>query len=172
MNKKLRPGFGILNSANALTTKDIQRFWEKVLIGRKNQCWPWVAGRSSTNLQEGYGCFRIGHSMKRSHRVSWYIKNGPIPVGKLVCHRCDNPICVNPNHLFIGTDKDNGHDRKIKGRNPDLTGERNGRAKIKRDDARVIRESYAAWIKNIASTYHITGANIRDIINKKIWLYD
>lgn len=76
-------------------------------------CWIWI-GRTSTN---GYGRIGIGRNKQyAAHRVSWEHYRGPIPAGMIVCHKCDTPLCINPNHLFIGTHADNARDRDRKGR--------------------------------------------------------
>lgn len=101
-----------------LTEDDIQRFWTKV--DTSGDCWVWKGGRSPS----GYGMFTVKRRNTRAHRVSYMIAHGPIPDGMCVLHRCDNPPCINPKHLFLGTDLDNVRDRDAKGRT--ATGERNG----------------------------------------------
>lgn len=80
-----------------------------ILAGK---CWEWNAGK----FTDGYGCFHFEGKEIGAHRAAWRIHNGPIPNGALVCHHCDNPGCVNPDHLFLGTVTDNNHDRDKKGR--------------------------------------------------------
>jgi hypothetical protein len=111
-----------------------ERFWEKVDKGGpehpvlKTRCWIWVACRTD----EGYGRIIIRGWVAKAHRVAWELANGPIRAGLLVCHRCDNPPCCNPAHLFEGTGLDNSRDMVAKGRgkrrNFDATHCRHGHA--------------------------------------------
>lgn len=103
-----------------------ERFWEKVDRSSKDGCWPWLAARFDAR---GYGAFkkrddRGRWKMERAHRVAWMLVHGAIPAGMVVCHRCDNPPCCNPEHLFLGTALDNNRDAAAKGRT--ARGERHG----------------------------------------------
>lgn len=89
-----------------------ERFDSKWMPEPFSGCWIWTA---ATNRQ-GYGLFHVGTKHTAAARVSWELYNGEIPLGKYVCHKCDIPICVNPNHLFIGTQTDNMRDMSAKGR--------------------------------------------------------
>lgn len=92
-----------------------ERFWSKVDKSNLDGCWIWKASLSGQN---GYGFFRIGkkEGCTTAHRFSYTLDKGIIPEGMLVCHSCDKPTCVNPNHLFLGTHRDNAIDRQNKGR--------------------------------------------------------
>ena len=101
----------------SLSIIDACNFWGRVDRRGADECWPWTGLR----LPWGYGSLRLrGHkSPSRAHRLMYEFKHGPIPVGQCVCHRCDNPRCVNPAHLFLGTQTDNLRDMRDKGRHPE-----------------------------------------------------
>jgi hypothetical protein len=91
-----------------------ERFWEKVAIGNTDTCWEWQA----CTYHNGYGKFALTRSNPvYAHRLAYEFTHGPIPTGLLICHTCDNHLCCNPQHLFVGTQKDNMQDCKRKGRN-------------------------------------------------------
>jgi len=92
--------------------KGVADFWPKVEIRSGNDCWHWKGARNT----DGYGNLRRNKKSCKAHRIAWEITNGPVPNGFYVLHKCDNPLCCNPNHLFLGTQKENVDDMTAKGR--------------------------------------------------------
>ena len=118
------------------------RFWRKA--NTSSGCWNWTA-----HIDEwGYGTFQVGsrtdHTTKSvlAHRVSWELSVGPIPEGMNVLHKCDNPCCVRPDHLFLGTCADNVHDMQRKGREANRAGSKNGSAKLTERQVKIIKKEY------------------------------
>lgn len=128
-------------------------------------CHVWIGGKT----RKGYGSIRVNNKTHRAHRVSYEEHIGPIPEGQFVLHKCDNPSCVNPEHLFLGTNQDNINDKCLKGRQSCLKGSRNGNAKLTEDDIKVIRSIKGRSNSSIAREYGVTHVAIGDIVNRKRW---
>lgn len=95
-----------------LTSEESDRFWSKVAKAGQDECWPWTAYRN----RKGYGQFGLKRDVVPAHRIAYFLVKGPIPDGFQVCHKCDNPPCCNPGHLFTGTNSDNVGDKCAKER--------------------------------------------------------
>lgn len=162
----------------AIENREIDRFWNNVQLGSETDCWLYTA---STNW-DGHGRFPLKFKYGRratvqAHRLSWFLLRGPVPYGKLVCHNCptgDNPRCVNPNHLFIGTDMDNWRDCQRKGRERHPKHESHGRALLTKDDVRFIRRHYVprsphASAVRMAEIFNVSISCIHHIISGKNW---
>ena len=120
--------------------------------------------------QKGYGLKRYKGKLYRAHRLTWLLTRGEIPEGYLVCHRCDNPSCVNVDHLFLGTPKDNTTDMINKKRQGIFTGELNGFSKLKEQDVLYIRSNTRKCPQKVlAKQFNVSQTTISDIQLGKIW---
>lgn len=145
------------------------RFWEKVDKTSGNAgCWLWVGAGTGT----GYGHFmeRPGREV-RAHRFSWQLANGPVPHGMCVLHRCDNPSCVNPAHLWLGTQLENVADMVRKGRAQRVSGEQRPCARLTEADVHAIRtsERYKYSASMLARHYGVGRTTIRHVIAGTTW---
>lgn len=140
-----------------------ERFWEKVSI--TDGCWLWTGSQT-----KGYGSFAIKRSTPRyAHRLAWEFATGaPVPAGKMVCHRCDVPLCVRIDHLFLGTAADNSADMKAKGRHSH--GE-TSYAKLTEEDVRRIRLLCERGLTqtSVAKIYNISFGQVSRIVLMKNW---
>lgn len=151
-----------------MNTLQLARFWAKVDKRGDDECWPWLGCRNKL----GYGSFGI-HSRRTmlAHRVAYEISNGKIPPGVLVCHKCDNPYCVNPKHLFAGSNADNVADCISKGRKPSQPGATNPNAKLSSDQINEIRKLYVDGCKIIplAKQFGVSKSQIWNIVSGREW---
>ena len=138
------------------------RFWAKVL--KTNDCWLWTGGSDSS----GYGAIKTAKGMSIASRVSFELSVGSIPEGQCVLHRCDNPKCVKPDHLFLGTVGDNNRDRHRKGRTRASSGELHGISKLSDAGVRIIRCSPLST-KELAAIFCVSKDAINSARNNKTW---
>lgn len=141
------------------------RFWSKVAIIPEHSCWEWVGGKNN----QGYGQLR--HGMESlAHRVSYKIHFFELPKHLCVCHICDNPGCVRPQHLFLGTRKENIKDRDLKERT--AKGENHHAAKLKIKEIKEIKyicENHLKSQRQIAGLYKVSRRTIRDVLKNRSW---
>lgn len=143
----------------------IDRFWNYVDMRGKDQCWGWTG----TANERGYGVLSVGDRNRAANRIAWLIHKGPIPDGMFVCHTCDNPPCTNPDHLFLGTAKENIQDMVSKGRG--AFGESSGTSKLSLEDVKEIirRRASGEMIKSIAASYGVYSSCICKICKGQRW---
>jgi HNH endonuclease len=171
---------------------DIKRFWSKVY--KTDKCWLWTRFFS----KDGYGAFTLHNTKIRAHRLAYELTYGPIPDGLQVLHHCDMPFCVRPDHLFLGTVKDNVQDMLKKNRHqrendPEVygdtmrkalwkrydehpetwpRGERARSAKLTEAQVREIRQRYAAGgvtQLQLCAEYGVTSGSLNGIITRRYW---
>lgn len=146
------------------------RFWAKVDKRGADECWEWMAWRH----WKGYGQIgrgRRGEGQVYTHVLSWELANGPVPLGMLVCHRCDNPSCVNPSHLFLGTSAENTADMVSKRRH--RHGESVVGAKLSESDVILIRSKLAAGGNHrlVAKEFGVSRSLVGLIGQRRRWAY-
>ena len=148
------------------TEADRARFVSKLSgMDQPSGCWEWTASRRP----KGYGQFRVNRQTPLAHRVAWCLFRGPILNSLCVLHRCDNPPCCNPSHLFLGTVAMNNADMKAKGRRCD--GERHPTTKLKADEVLEIRRRRAQGETHtsISKDYPISRQQVSKILARKRW---
>jgi hypothetical protein len=141
-------------------------FWAKVDVKTADGCWPWLGGKQN----KGYGMFWVGHKNYLAHRVSYHLHTGKILFGSLM-HTCDNPDCVNPNHLREGSQIENVSDMFRKNRQVDQKGEKNPRAILTTDQVRKIRDLKKEGKTNVelGNMFGVHFGTISNICIRKIW---
>lgn len=151
------------------TTKQVARFWSRVSKAPHSKgCWEWQ-GQTDKG---GYGTISINDRNKRAHRMSYELAYGELPAELDVLHTCDNPTCVNPSHLFLGTDVDNMRDKVAKDRQ--CKGESHGMSKLTEEQVLEIRRRYKRYAKvdntvTLAREFGVHQSRIFDIVNRKKW---
>lgn len=141
------------------------KFWRRVEFG--HSCWNWTGAKRGG----GYGKVLHDGVAIPSNRVAWMLLRGKIPTGMLVCHSCDNPGCVNPAHLFLGTHKDNAEDRAAKGRGSSPSGEKNGGSKLTWADIPLINHLLKNGVRKpvIAEAFGVDASTIYKIASGRRW---
>jgi hypothetical protein len=150
-------------------TENMDRLWKNT--DRSTGCWIWLGLKS----QKGYGSISYQGKGVRTHRLAWQLTNGQIPPGMMVCHSCDNPSCINPDHLFLGTNSDNQKDRVSKGRKNRgefKKGESHWCSKLTRaqvDEMRRIRQTTGLSESKLAKMFGIGKSQSHNILIGNGW---
>jgi hypothetical protein len=154
-----------------MNQSDIDRFWSKVQ--KTDSCWLWIGGqRKNSRGNSNYGTFCLNGKDRYAHRISYLIAHNELSDDLDVLHRCDNTLCVNPDHLWVGTHTDNMQDMFAKGRRKNAKGEQNGLAKLKANDVKEIRQRYSAGgisLKALALEFGVDTALVHRIVRHEIW---
>lgn len=132
-------------------------------------CLEWTGPRDT---KRGYGIFIVDGKRMLAHRASWVWTNGRIPAYLSVLHKCDNPPCINPKHLFLGMQLDNIRDMILKGRNNPVSGEDCYKAKLTFANVKWIRNNYIPYkmsMRKIAKRFDVCHKTIQSVLNKKSW---
>lgn len=140
-------------------------FWSRASVGDPEECWEWQAGHTG----KGYGAFWLEGKTCVAHRLAYVLTHGPVPCGLVVRHRCDNPPCVNPGHLLVGTHGDNAQDRKLRNRAP--VGSAHHMTPLSATDVRAIRTDHVmgAVPADLAARYGISSTAIIAILKGRSW---
>lgn len=141
----------------------LRKFLSRMVVNEKSGCWEWIAGK----YPGGYGGFALHGKTGHAHRASYELHFGKIPDGMHVLHRCDNRPCVNPEHLFLGTQLDNIADKKAKERQ--AKGITHGSAKLTEQDVLDIRAIRGMSQRAIGRQYGIGQAQVKDIRQGRYW---
>lgn len=156
-----------------------EQIWGKIMIGSPDSCWPFMGGKAGTN---GYGSFVIGRTRCLAHRVVFSLANPgkidwkcgkTLKDTKIVLHKCDNRLCCNPNHLYLGTPKENYDDMVKKGRRADMKGEKGPNSKFTNSQIMKIREICSKGLieqKDIAALCGVSEGVISSIKRKETYI--
>lgn len=164
--EKARQNIVLAQAARARNVGPVTaRFWSKVDIRGSDECWPWKA--APRNKNEGYGAFWFEGRHQPAGRIAWVLTYGPLVEHREVCHRCDNPPCCNPAHLFLGTRIENNNDKVVKQRH--AFGSRNGIAKLTEAEAveikrlKPIGRAPYGYRTKIAERFNVRPGTVTDL---------
>lgn len=150
----------------------VKRF--QAFVDKSGECWEWQGYKNN----RGYGTFLLKRKLVLAHRISWMIEHGSIPDGLEVCHGCDNPSCVRPDHCFLGTQADNNRDMWGKGRGRGggggvnhVKGSAHAHTHLTDSDIRTMRALREAGVKIriLADRFDVSTSNVCFIVNRKTW---
>jgi hypothetical protein len=170
------------NQVMAIQQSTADRFWSRVERRSLDECWPWKGSKSRGNR----GRFCLDGRRTAAPRVAWELTRGPIPKGLCACHSCDNPNCVNPDHLWLGTYADNSRDAITKGRSgvwkmrarmrlkrldECARGEGHGCAKLKTSDVIEIRRRHTGGeaTRSLCIRFGVSSSTVLSIVNRETW---
>ena len=150
------------------TPGDVGRFWEKVDTGAEDECWEWTSTR---HHRDGYGQFKLNGKQRRAHRVACLLDNGEDPGDSYVLHTCDNPPCVNSNHLYLGTQSENIQDSYERGRKEPMSGEASPSAKLTYQQVAEIKDRLGGEHTHaeLASEYGVAESTVSMISSGENW---
>jgi hypothetical protein len=143
-----------------------ETFWNNV--DKTGSCWTW---RGATQ-KDGYGILTYQRKFYLAHRLSYLLAHGIVPDGLNICHTCDNPVCVNPDHLFAGTQLDNVRDMINKSRQVNLKGSSHGMAKLTEAQVSAIRAEYVPYVvtsRHLSDKYCITVSSVKSVLQHRQW---
>lgn len=149
---------------------DIERFHEDYIPEPNTGCWLWIGGM--TGSAPKYGCVMFNYKSIRAHRYSYILHHGAFDKSLFVCHKCDTPSCVNPEHLFLGTQFDNMRDASKKNRFGDRKGIKCSAAKLSEEQVLAIRSEYIPkkmGFKKLGKKYGVHHVTIQHICTRKTW---
>ncbi len=155
---------------NPRLEKLVRRILARTVPNPATGCLEWTGCRDC----HGYGRINVCDYPQLVHRLAWALLVEPIPVGKHVLHRCDNPPCVNIEHLFLGTALDNALDKVAKGRTNSPRGEDNNLSKLTQANVRLIRERFVPWsrtdgVASLAREFGFSETGMRAVLQRKSW---
>jgi hypothetical protein len=150
-----------------MISSTVSRFYKNIDVKGFDDCWNWLLSKNRC----GYGKFKAFGKSYLSHRFMYELEHLCIPEGMIVMHTCDNPACCNPNHLVLGTQKENVGDCWGKGRHNNINLKRKKQPKLKRDDVMLIRELHDDGYshKYIANLFDISKSQVYIIVNNRQW---